>query len=59
MEQNQNENGVETLAVFLPVDVIKREALGSLEFVEEDGKIFQTACLKAWAAYCEWKMLGA
>ena len=59
MESNQNENGIETIAVFLPIDMIQREAQGSLELVEEDIKTLNTACLKAWAAYCEWKMLGA
>lgn len=59
MEQNQNENGIETLAVFLPVDMIQREAQRSLEFVEEDIKTIHDACVKAWAAYCQWKMLGA
>lgn len=59
MESNQNENEIETIAVFLPIDMIQREAQGSLELVEQDIKTLHSACLKAWAAYCEWKMLGA
>lgn len=59
MEKNQLENDLENIAVFLPIEMIQREALGSLEYVEDDIKTLHTACVKAWAAYCEWKMLGA
>jgi hypothetical protein len=59
VEQNQHENEIETLAVFLPIDMIQREAQCSFEFVEEDIKTVHDACVKAWAAYCQYKMLGA
>ena len=47
--EKQKEEQEYLIAVFLPKDLIEREANKSLELIDDDLKTIHEACVKAWS----------